>query len=59
MALPIWGEMMKSIYADKSLDISTGKFEKPSGKMEIELDCKKYNEAQFGEDGGDDPDPEF
>ncbi|MGB0868081.1 MAG: penicillin-binding protein 1A [Flavobacteriales bacterium] len=59
MALPIWGEMMKSIYADKSLDISSGKFEKPSGKMEIELDCKKYNEAQFGEDGEDPSDPEF
>lgn len=30
-ALPIWGYYMKKVYADKSIKISTGDFEKPQG----------------------------
>jgi len=42
MALPIWGYYMKSVYADESLNISQGEFEKPEG-IPVELNCKAYN----------------
>jgi len=41
-ALPIWGLYMKKIYADKSIQISQGEFEKPATKLSVELDCSKY-----------------
>lgn len=41
MALPIWGYYMKAAYADPSLDISQGDFDKPEG-IAVELDCEKY-----------------
>lgn len=42
MALPIWALYMKKIYADKTIDISKEGFERPPGKLSIELDCSKY-----------------
>lgn len=44
MALPIWALYMKKVYADPSLKISQGPFEKPSTPIKVELDCKVYNE---------------
>jgi len=38
MALPIWGLYMQKVYADVSLNIPKGKFEKPEG-FNIDLDC--------------------
>jgi len=46
MALPIWALYMKHVYADKSIDISTGPFEKPEGELGVELDCDKYDKLQ-------------
>lgn len=43
MALPIWAKYMQKIYADKTLKISQGDFEKPAKKIDIEMDCSKYN----------------
>jgi penicillin-binding protein 1A len=43
MALPIFGIYMQKVYADKTVKISQGDFEKPSKKIEVELDCSKYN----------------
>lgn len=43
MALPIWGYYMKKCYADKSIKISTGDFEKPQ-QMQVELDCQVYDD---------------
>ncbi len=48
MAMPIWGLFMKKVYADKTLHYSQGDFEKPPGKISVELDCSKY--TQPGED---------
>ncbi|HKR03671.1 MAG TPA: transglycosylase domain-containing protein [Bacteroidia bacterium] len=56
MALPIWALYMKKVYADKALNISQGTFERPPGKLSIELDCSKYqntnqinpNDSDFG-----------
>ena len=44
MALPIWGYYMQKVYADTSLGISTGDFERPEKKISIELDCGKEKE---------------
>ncbi len=57
MALPIWGKFFQKVYADKSLKIGKGDFEKPEGLGDIELDCSKYDkdlppETTFEEDGG-------
>jgi penicillin-binding protein 1A len=54
-ALPIWALYMKRVYADKEINLYTGEFEKPEGKLSIELDCSKYeksNPVQQQEQGG-------
>ncbi|HMM12951.1 MAG TPA: penicillin-binding transpeptidase domain-containing protein, partial [Bacteroidales bacterium] len=38
-ALPIWALYMKKIYADQSLRISTGDFERPPGYQYLEFNC--------------------
>ncbi|MCX6294908.1 MAG: transglycosylase domain-containing protein [Bacteroidetes bacterium] len=43
MALPIWAKYMQKVYADKTIKISQGEFEKPAKKIDIEMDCSKYN----------------
>lgn len=49
MALPIWAKYMQKVYADKTLKISQGDFQKPAKKIDIEMDCSKYNkEAESG-----------
>lgn len=56
MALPIWAYYMKKVYADKTLNISQADFQRPPGKLSIELDCSKYtnnnstniNDSDFG-----------
>lgn len=42
MALPIWALYMNKVYADDSLNISTGNFERPPG-FNVELDCEKID----------------
>lgn len=55
MALPIWGKFFSKIYADKTLKVSNGDFEKPKSLGEIELDCSKYDkELNTGETGFED-----
>ena len=44
MAMPIWALFMQRVYADKTITISTGDFEKPSGPLSVELDCSKYRQ---------------
>ncbi|MOA16731.1 hypothetical protein D3C78_1369600 [compost metagenome] len=41
MALPVWALFMKRVYADPTLKISKGNFEKPAD-LTIELDCSVY-----------------
>ena len=45
MALPIWAIYMKKVYADESLNISQGDFEKPDKELSVELDCKEYEKT--------------
>ena len=45
MALPIWAFYMTKLYADKSIHISQGPFEKPKQKLSVEVDCDKYKET--------------
>ncbi|WP_299121088.1 transglycosylase domain-containing protein [uncultured Winogradskyella sp.] len=56
MALPIWGLYMKACYADETLDVSTGKFDKPS-RLSIDIDCKARDEGDLGSD--DDPEDDI
>lgn len=44
MALPIWAHFFQRVYADKSINISKGAFEKPKRKMLMDLDCSKYED---------------
>ena len=46
MALPIWALYMKKVYADPSLGISQGEFDKPLKDVMIEFDCEKYDREQ-------------
>jgi penicillin-binding protein 1A len=39
MALPIWALFMKKVYADSTLNISKGDFEKPASLNGVDLDC--------------------
>lgn len=39
MALPIYGYYMNKVYADSTITISRGDFEKPPGDLGVDLDC--------------------
>ena len=43
LAMPIYGNFMQKVYADKSLERSKDPFPKPSTPLSVELDCAKYN----------------
>jgi len=43
MALPIFAKFMQKVYADKTIKISQGDFEKPAQRITVEMDCSKYN----------------
>ena len=45
MAMPIWREYMKLVYADERLDIEKGPFERPRRKLSVELDCNMYGDS--------------
>ncbi|HTA63583.1 MAG TPA: transglycosylase domain-containing protein [Bacteroidia bacterium] len=59
MALPIWGKFFQKVYADKTIKISKGDFERPSKMSEIELDCSKYDDEnkQTTDENSGDKDP--
>ncbi len=57
MALPVFAYYMQKVYADKKLNLYQGDFEKPNGKISIEMDCDKYNK-QIEEGSGGDGDKE-
>ncbi len=42
MALPVWGKFFQKVYADNTLKVSKGEFEKPKYLGDMELDCSKY-----------------
>ena len=46
MALPVWAIYMKKIYADTTLNISQGDFEKPLSNVALEFDCELYEQEQ-------------
>ena len=41
MALPIWALYMQRVYADSTINISMGDFEKPLNPLSVEIDCDK------------------
>ena len=44
MALPIWALYMQKVYADPTLNISKGDFEKPLSNMDLDFDCDKIEQ---------------
>jgi penicillin-binding protein 1A len=48
MALPIWALYMNKVYANPSLGISKGDFEKPLKDISIEFDCEEYDRKLKG-----------
>ncbi len=46
MALPVWALYMQKIYADTSLNISKGDFDKPLSDVALEFDCELYEQEQ-------------
>ncbi len=42
MAMPIWGNFMKKVYEDESLDIEKGPFKRPSRPLSVEINCNQY-----------------
>ncbi len=42
-ALPIWRNFMTKVYADSSLNITKGEFERPEKPLNVEIDCSKYD----------------
>ncbi|HRH37094.1 MAG TPA: transglycosylase domain-containing protein, partial [Flavobacteriales bacterium] len=55
-ALPIYGYYMNRVYADATIDISTGDFERPEGDLGVEIDCRakaRGGGTNTGPDWGD------
>jgi penicillin-binding protein 1A len=50
MALPIFAKYMQKVYADKTIKISQGDFDRPAKKIEVEMDCSKYNQPEKDQD---------
>jgi penicillin-binding protein 1A len=51
MALPVFAHYMQRMYADKTIKISKGDFEKPAKRIDVEMDCSKYDkETEKGEE---------
>jgi penicillin-binding protein 1A len=42
-AMPIWQQYMLNVYADNNLSIEKGRFDKPTKKINVEIDCSVYN----------------
>lgn len=59
MALPIWGYFMNKVYADSTLEISKGDFEKPEKSLSIELDCDVYAAPTNFGSGSSTGEPDF
>ena len=51
MALPIWALYMQKVYADPSLGISQGDFEKPLKDISFDFDCEKFELDQQNSSG--------
>lgn len=46
MALPVWAIYMQKVYADSTLNISKGDFQKPLSDVALEFDCELYEQEQ-------------
>ncbi|MBI2968700.1 MAG: transglycosylase domain-containing protein [Bacteroidetes bacterium] len=53
LALPVWAYYMKSVYDDKTINISKEDFEPPSVPVTIDTDCWNYTKKDKVEDAGE------
>lgn len=49
-AMPIWALFMQRVYADETINLSKGDFEKPQRPLSIETDCDRYDQQQTPRD---------
>ncbi len=49
MAMPIWVDYMKKVYADDRLDYEKKPFSRPSTSLSIEIDCDQYKTGETQE----------
>ena len=59
MALPMWCYYMKKVYADSTLKISQGDFERPPSIIGNPIDCNQYKEFDPGGDVWDEKNQEW
>ena len=45
-AMPIWDIFMQKVYANDSLDVSKGKFPRPTRRLSVEIDCDVYETGE-------------
>ena len=50
MALPIWGNYMKSLYENESVHISKDSFKYPDNGVSVPLDCAKNQNIELEEE---------
>jgi len=53
MALPIWALYMKHVYADKTLKISTGDFDRPLQPLSVDINCVTFTDQKNADVGID------
>jgi len=46
MALPIWALYMKRVYADATLQVSRGDFERPEAPLSVDINCATFDEKE-------------
>ncbi len=46
MALPIWALYMQQVYADSTINLFQGDFEKPLRPLSVEIDCEKLKQEK-------------
>ena len=46
MALPIWALYMKRVYADNTLKVSMGDFERPEVPLSVDINCDSFNSQE-------------
>ncbi len=58
MALPIYARFMNKVYDDGTLGVTReDKFERPDGRLSVELDCSRYDNYNLNEYDFDNSDP--
>jgi penicillin-binding protein 1A len=53
-AMPIWALYMQKVFADSTLKVSKGDFERPRQPLGVELNCDKYKQSGLEKENAED-----